>query len=118
MRKMLWGVALLLTGCASVTDLRGGTPIASWDSAKPAQAVAECIRDSWQNQRIGLEANGATLQTTGNLFTVVSPPGGVPAEVADIQTAGSGSKVAIYAQGSLDLGGRKSKRMDAAHKCI
>lgn len=118
MRKVLWTGVLLLAGCASVTDLRNGAPIASWDSAKPAQPVAECIRDAWQNQRIGLEANGATLQTTGTLLTVVSPPGGVPAEVADIQASSTGSKVAIYAQGSLDLGGRKSKRMDAAHKCI
>lgn len=117
MRRLLYAGMLLLTACANVADLRTRAPIANWVSTKPAQMVADCIRGSWEDQRIGLEANGAALQSADARFTVVSPPNGVPSEVADIEATSTGSKIAVYAQAALDLGGRKSKRIDAAHKC-
>lgn len=118
MRKLLYAGAFLLSACASASDLRTRAPIASWNSTKPAQAVADCVRDSWQKQWIGLDANGASLQSIDARITVISTPGGTPFEVADIEATNTGSKIAIYAQEALDLGGRRSKRIDAAYKCI
>jgi hypothetical protein len=112
---LLVSLALALAACASVNGLRASSPIATLTTTKQPSAVAQCIRDAWQSQRIGIEANGAELQVSAGTYTVVSPVGGVPQEIADVTSDG---KVSVYAQKSIDLGGREKRRVSAATSCI
>jgi hypothetical protein len=109
---------LLVSGCSTVGELEQSKPYAILHSQEPAQTVAQCIRDAWQSQRIGIEANGAQLEQSNGVYVVVSPPGGLPSEVAKVQSSGKSTLVQIFTQASLDLGGRKGKRVAAAKTCI
>ena len=108
-------VMALLVGCASVSELRMGEPYASLSTTKAPQATAECIRDAWQDQRIGIEANGAVMQRSGNTITVISPASGIPQEIADISAKG---QVSFYVQKSLNIGHRERDRAQAIRTCI
>lgn len=105
----------LLAGCASIGELRGGEPYATLHTTKAPQAVAECIRDAWQNQKMGLQATGATIQRTGDVVTVIASMGGPPLEVADIATDGT---IKIYGQKDMDFGSHVKKRTQAATPCM
>ena len=109
---------LLISGCASVADLQTSTPYATLSSVLPAQTVAQCIRDKWQSQRFGIEGNGAVLQQSGPNFTVVSPPTGFPSEVAKVSSNGQSTSISVFTQASVDLGGRKNKRVAAVKNCL
>ena len=108
---------LLIAGCASVTDLQTRAPSATLTSSVSVQDVAQCIRDRWQSQTFG-ENDGAVLQQTGAKFTVVSPPGGVPSDVAVVIPDGKLTSIAIFAQASLGINGRSGKRVAAAKTCL
>lgn len=86
------GVALL-SGCSSVADIRKTPAVLSISSAKPARAVAECIRDGWQSTSIVGGSVGGVLQQSGDKFSVVAPNGESPWHVADVFPAGSGSTI-------------------------
>lgn len=106
---------VLLTGCASVGELRAGIPYATLHTTKAPQAVAECIRDAWQDQKLGLTTLGSTIQRSGDNYTVISSIGGPPQQMADIRADG---RVDIYGQKDADFGRNVKKRTQAATPCI
>jgi len=85
--------AALLAGCSSVADVRNTPAVLSLSSAKPALAVAECIRDGWQSTSIVGGSVGGILQQSGEKFSVVAPNGESPWHVVDVTPSGTGSRV-------------------------
>ncbi|SEO63283.1 hypothetical protein SAMN02800692_1509 [Luteibacter sp. UNC138MFCol5.1] len=106
------------SACASVNELRQKHPVATFSSSKGEAEAASCITSAWNDQRIGLESNGAALTREGAKFVIVSPASGYPSEVAEVSSAGGASEISVFAQASLDVGGRVRKRVDAAKSCM
>lgn len=114
-RVLIALTVLALAGCASVQDLRDEPASNIFHSIKPPQAVAECIRDAWQSQEIGIRAVGAALQSTGGEYTISSPTDNNPYELAVVTPASGGSLVALHPGPSS---WRKGKRVDALKPCL
>jgi uncharacterized protein YceK len=80
--------ALLLSGCASVNDLRSQVPYASFHTSAATKVVAMCIRDAWQNQKIGGAPGGGDMQETGSGYAIAAPSFANPIELVDIHNDG------------------------------
>jgi len=97
MRILIGAVGLaLLAGCASVGDTRSNPPILALHSAKPVRAIAECIRDGWQNTTVLGAGIGGVLQTSGNRFTVLAPDTQAPLHLVDVEPTVDGSSVRYH----------------------
>lgn len=101
MKKLSLALVILgLTGCASMEDLRSTKPIITASSDKTSSVLAQCILQKWQQQTVF----NVYMQPRGTGFTVYLDG---QWEVADIDAAGSGSKVSLY---------KKSSILDAPYK--
>lgn len=85
--------ALLVGGCASVSDVRQNPPLVDLYSDRPAQEVAECIRDGWQDTKLVGGTVGGILQSTAGNFSVIAPNAEIIWHVVDVKPSGTGSKV-------------------------
>ncbi|MFJ4056836.1 hypothetical protein ACIPZC_25830 [Pseudomonas sp. NPDC089743] len=89
------GLAVLV-GCATVDDIRANTPLVSVQTSKPADEVAECIRDGWQGIALIGGSVGGVLQRSGSRLTVVAPNAESPWHVVDVFSAGTGKVQVTY----------------------
>lgn len=97
MRILVGALALaLLAGCASVADTRSNPPLLTLTSAKPAQEVAECIRDSWQSTTVLGASIGGILQSSGDRYSVLAPDAQAPLHLVDVVPSGGGSSVQYH----------------------
>jgi hypothetical protein len=64
-------LCVLLVGCASVSELVKKPAYATFTTEKGPEAVAQCIRDSWQDTPFRGLIRPATLQRSGKMFRVV-----------------------------------------------
>ncbi|MBB4857205.1 hypothetical protein HNO88_000512 [Novosphingobium chloroacetimidivorans] len=99
MKRTLGAVALLVSGCATVSDLREGTPIIDASSSKSVQAISGCIAAKWQRRSSPMTTaprpNGTSLILNGQQLT-----GAVPALVVDIDDLGSMRSVKAFIPGN------------------
>jgi hypothetical protein len=58
-------------GCASVSEMVKKPAYATFTTENNPEAVAQCIRDSWQDTRFRGLIRPATLQRDGDIFRVV-----------------------------------------------
>lgn len=105
--------ALVLGGCASVEELRQRAPEGTFATAKPAESVAECIRDGWESQKFGGAAYPVASQKSGDRYTVVSPNNGAPIELADVEAG----HVSYFVSGGV-FAARKARRLEALQRCL
>ncbi|HFL7941860.1 TPA: hypothetical protein ACG5DM_004975 [Pseudomonas putida] len=97
MRILIGAVGLmLLAGCATVADVRATPPVLSLTSARPAEQVAECIRDGWQSTSLTGGSVGGLLQKSGSGFSVIAPDPVSPWHIADIAPTGTSTSKVIY----------------------
>lgn len=81
-------VLFIISSCASVNDLRGETPYAEYKTHRVAREIAECIRDAWQNQKIGGAPGGGDMQETVSGYAIAAPSFANPIELVDIHNDG------------------------------
>lgn len=97
MRKLIIGLALaMLEGCSSISDIRANPPTVELTTRCPANEVAECIRDGWQDIRIIGGSIGGVLQSSGERYSVIAPNAEMPWHVADVTPYGKGSRVSYH----------------------
>jgi len=99
MRRIIPLIALFasIAGCTSVGEMRSAQPMATFTSEKSPQDVASCIRDEWNEVRIGGSLWKATMEPRGAGYQV-STSEGVPSEFVDVvpRAASSGATVNFY----------------------
>ena len=93
--RFLIGVlgVVVLAGCASVADTRSNPPLLTLTSQRSAQAVAECIRDSWQSTTVLGVSIGGILQTSGSRYSILAPDAQAPLHLVDVEPSKSGSTI-------------------------
>lgn len=97
MRILICAAGLaLLGGCASVADTRSNPPLLTLTSQKPAQNIAECIRDSWQSTTVLGASIGGILQTSGNRYSILAPDAQAPLHLVDVEPVNGGSMVSYH----------------------
>lgn len=97
MRILIAAAALMVMGgCASVGDTRSNPPLLELQSSKTPRAVAECIRDTWQNTTVLGASIGGVLQTSGNRYSVLAPDAQSPLHLVDIIPSGKGSLIKYH----------------------
>lgn len=87
---------LVLTGCASVQDVRGQPPILTQKSVNTPRQIAICIADGW-DQEMGHAMAQMRENRTGYQVHMMCDTG-YNCIVADITPNGSGSNLAMYGQ--------------------
>lgn len=115
-KEWMWGGVVLvavLGGCATVGQLQEKQPYAVFATKKQPKALAECIRDGWQEQTFGGAPYPVAMQSTGEQFMVVSPNNGSPIELAVVAP----ESVKLYFAAGV-FGSRKEKRQTAIAKCL
>ena len=114
MKRIALGfLAVLLSSCAGVNDLVSDKSSGELLSHMGAEAGAECVRDAWQEQRIGASKETVGNQKKGDDFLVISPAGPTPVEVVVVKPTMNGSHMAMYTRNFM----RKTKRLSAMQSC-
>lgn len=91
--------ALVLTGCASVSEMRQSGPAKEYQTDKNAKSVSECILTGWQDNSSGMFNYGESfIQPYGDGYSVYSDGHN---ETADIQTVSGKTNIKFYHRGGL-----------------
>jgi hypothetical protein len=90
---------LALAGCVSVGDLRAKPAMYEGTSAKPVNEVSGCVAAALQNG-FGVLVNTVPLPDGVSIIQSAHAPQGItPFVIADVRTVGSGTTMAIRANG-------------------
>ncbi len=106
--------AFAVTGCSTPATLRNSTPDIELSSVRMAKDVAICITDRWEN---GAGSLGATvpvnMRESARGYTVLWLNGtGGAGMLADVDSAGAGSRTRYYRGGVLGAGTFESSLRD------
>lgn len=109
-------LAMAMAGCAGykMDKAREGGPIATLESARPAQQLAQCVEVTWQSQALfGNEADAFTERSGNGGYTVSSHASDY---FVDINADGQGSRVQFY--GTPRHGDATKKRQATVATCL
>jgi uncharacterized lipoprotein YajG len=92
MRVLIGVVAVvLLSGCASPSDLKQNAPSISANTSKDPKQYALCVFPKWQDAR-----STSTMSETQNGYRLIAANDMMTDEVLEISKSTLGSKVSLY----------------------
>lgn len=116
MRILIGALAItVLSGCASISEMRAKPPEQYFHSGKTVDALSECILFGWQNQSLAGAHYDANLQPRPGGGKSVVAQGQV--EFVDVFPASDGAEIRLYVQPGT-MSWRVNRRTDAIRSCL
>lgn len=104
---------VMLAGCTTPGDLRGGKATISASSSKAPKQYALCVMPKWQDAR-----SGATMTETASGYRLIVATDSTAEELLEVNRASSGSTVALYQRLSWAPGYGRSAIETAVRDCL
>lgn len=108
-------IALALTGCATVSEMKAAGPSVTFESKKDVALLSQCVLLGWQDNVTATTWYGQSyLQPLGNGYSVYSD-GSV--EIADFVRNNSGTEIKFYHRSGV-FQSRLDARILAIKNCL
>lgn len=111
---------VLLSGCATVGDLRKGQPASVLSGSKPVADVAACVTGGWMQLATSLSpADVRALPRPNNGTTILlnNPATNAPIAFADIDRIGNVTTTTYYRQGNFSVNDYFARVDRTVHQC-